>query len=221
MKNKYYKEINEMILNYEVNREVKERKLFQEEIFLKWKIGEILSKIKNLELINEWAKEFTLNYGKNYTKTNLNKFLDFYLRNPNFSLGKLRDFQGKNKLKEKIMFQEIKEQIKQYFLELGKGFTLLGQDFKIKLGNKTYIIDLIFYNYEINALVVLSLKDHKFKPSAKRQLEFYLNLVDAKLKKDDFKRTEGILIGKEKDEYIIHYVSNKKLTSFIKTSKNV
>ena len=59
------------------------------------------------------------------------------------------------------------------FLELGVGFALVGHEYKIKIDNKTYKIDLLFFNYEINSFVVVEVKTREFKPEDIGQLNLY------------------------------------------------
>ena len=122
-----------------------------------------------------------------------------------------------NELDEKSIHEDLISMIEDKFLELGTGFALIGHEYKIMVDNKTYKIDLLFFNVEINAYVVVEVKNREFRPSDIGQIDFYMKLVDNKIKKKNHNNTEGILVVKEKNEYIIKYISRKDIyiTNFI------
>ena len=122
-----------------------------------------------------------------------------------------------NHLDEKILHKYIIEMLENKFLELGVGFALIGHEYKIKENNHTFKIDLLFFNIELNAYVVLELKIREAIPKDIGQLEFYTHLVDKHLKKSNHNKTFGLLIVKKKDKYIVEYTTNKEL--FITTYK--
>ena len=97
------------------------------------------------------------------------------------------------------------------FLELGTGFTLAGHEYKCMIDNHTYKIDLLFFNVELNAYVVLELKTREAIPKDIGQLEHYVYLVDKHLKKANHNKTIGLLIVKKKDKYILEYTTNKDI----------
>ena len=61
-----------------------------------------------------------------------------------------------NKLNEKALHKYIISMLENKFLELGTGFALVGHEYKIKINNCTYKIDLLFFNVELNAYIVLN-----------------------------------------------------------------
>ena len=122
-----------------------------------------------------------------------------------------------NHLDEKVLHKYIIEMLENKFLELGVGFALIGHEYKIKEDNHTFKIDLLFFNVELNAYVVLELKTREALPQDIGQLEFYTHLVDKHLKKSNHNKTIGLLIVKKKDKYILEYTTNKEL--FITTYK--
>ncbi len=122
-----------------------------------------------------------------------------------------------NKLDEKALHKYIINMLEDKFLELGMGFTLAGHEYKIKEDNHTFKIDLLFFNVELNAYVVLELKTREAIPKDIGQLEHYVYLVDKHLKKANHNKTIGLLIVKKKDKYILEYTTNKDI--FITTYK--
>ncbi len=121
-----------------------------------------------------------------------------------------------NNLNEKAIHKLLIEMIENGFLELGSGFALIGHEYPLKINNKTYHTDLLFFNYEINSFVVVEVKNEEYKPSQIGQVKFYMDYIDKNIKKEHHSKTEGILIVKEKDEYVMKYINDKGIyiTSF-------
>ena len=95
--------------------------------------------------------------------------------------------------------------------ELGIGFSYIGKEYPIKIGNNYNYIDLLLYNVEFNCYVVVELKVTRLKKEHIGQIEVYMNYIDKNLKKSNQDRTIGIIICKENNEYIIEYCSDKRI----------
>lgn len=112
-------------------------------------------------------------------------------------------------LKEKIVEKDIEnamlEQIKTVLIELGKGFSFVGNQYRISTPNNDYLIDLLFYHLELRCYVVVELKNYDFKPDFIGQLQFYITAVDEILKKDSDNPTIGLLLCKGKDKYSVEW----------------
>ena len=119
-------------------------------------------------------------------------------------------------LKEKIVEKDIEtamlEQIKTVLLELGKGFSFIGNQYRISTPSNDYLIDLLFYHLELRCYVVVELKNVDFKPDFIGQLQFYITAVDETLKKDGDNPTIGLLLCKGKDRYSVEW-SLKAMTA--------
>lgn len=116
-----------------------------------------------------------------------------------------------NILNEKVLHRYIIEMLENKFMELGIGFALLGHEYKINVEGHKYSLDLLFFNYKINAFVVVELKTRTMKISDCDQVMFYTKLVDKYIKEQTHNKTVGLLIAKEKDKYIIKYATDKGL----------
>ena len=112
-------------------------------------------------------------------------------------------------LKEKIVEKDIEkamlEQIKTVLLELGKGFSFVGNQYRVSTPGNDYLIDLLFYHLELRCYVVVELKNVDFKPDFIGQLQFYITAVDETLKKDQDNPTIGLLLCKGKDKYSVEW----------------
>ena len=90
-------------------------------------------------------------------------------------------------------------------LELGTGFAFLGNQYHLNVGGDDFYIDLLFYNLNLRCYVVIELKTGDFKPEYAGQLNFYLSVVDAQLKKDADNPTIGLLLCKNKNNLVAEY----------------
>ena len=112
-------------------------------------------------------------------------------------------------LDEQIVHKYIIEMLEDKFLELGTGFTLAGHEYKIKLDNKTYKMDLLFFNYELNSFVVVEVKTRELQHKDISQLQFYVGFVDKNIRKKNHNKTIGILIVKKNNKYVIEYTTSE------------
>lgn len=111
----------------------------------------------------------------------------------------------KEKISEKDIERQMLESIKNVLLELGKGFSFVGNQYKISTENKDYFIDLLFYHLELRCYVVVELKNVDFEPAFMGQLQFYVTAVDETIKKDFDNPTIGLLLCKKKDRLSVEW----------------
>ena len=116
-----------------------------------------------------------------------------------------------DKIDELAIHKYIISLLEDKFLELGTGFTLAGHEYKIHIDNKTYKIDLLFFNYLINAFVVVEVKTRELQHYDISQLEFYVKFVDKNIKRDNHNKTIGLLIFKKKNKFVIEYTTSNDI----------
>ncbi len=92
-----------------------------------------------------------------------------------------------------------------FLLELGNGFSFLGRQYRLEVGDDEFYIDLLFYHVKLHCFVVIELKTGKFKPEYAGQLNFYISAVDSLLKSENDNSTIGILICKSKNKTVVEY----------------
>ena len=107
----------------------------------------------------------------------------------------------------------ILENLDDFLNELGDGFTYIGNEYKIKIGNNYNYIDLLLYNIEFNSYVVIELKVTKLKKEHLGQIETYMNYIDFHKKNINQGKTIGIIICKENNNYIMKYISDPRILS--------
>ena len=110
-----------------------------------------------------------------------------------------------NNFRELELKRSILNNLKNFLLELGQDFCFVGSEYKVKISQKEYFIDLLFFHREIKSLIVIELKTDEFKPEYIGKLNFYLSILDKKIKKDDENQSIGILLCKTKDKIIVEH----------------
>jgi predicted nuclease of restriction endonuclease-like (RecB) superfamily len=111
--------------------------------------------------------------------------------------------------RERMLEYEIEKElvghITKFLLELGTGFSFIGQQYHLEVGGQDFYIDLLFYNLKLRCYVVIELKSEEFKPEYAGKLNFYVSAVDSALKHEGDNPTIGILLCKEKNKIIAEY----------------
>ena len=127
-----------------------------------------------------------------------------------------------NELDEATIHKKLINGIENRFLELGIGFALVGHEYKLKVNNKTYRIDLLFFNIKLNAYVVVEIKSKEIKPEDIGQLQFYVSYIDKYVKENSNNKTIGMLIVKRKNKLVIEFTTNTDIyvTTYKLVNKN-
>ncbi len=95
--------------------------------------------------------------------------------------------------------KRLVERIKQFILELGKGFSFIGNQYCLEFNNKEYFVDMLFFHRKLRSLVAIELKVGGFKPEYVGKMNFYLTLLDRLEKSTDENPSIGIILCAEKD----------------------
>lgn len=113
---------------------------------------------------------------------------------------------------EQDLRQALIAHLKQFLLELGPDFTLMGEEYPIQVGTKDFRIDLLMFHRGLSSMVAIELKSTEFQPAHLGQLEFYLEALDQNVKKPHENPSLGILICKTKDDEVVKYALNRSLS---------
>jgi len=100
----------------------------------------------------------------------------------------------KHPLKERELERRLVEKIKFFLLELGTGFSFIGNQYHLTHNDKDYFVDLLFFNRELHSLVAIDLKVGEFEPEFVGKMNYYLGLLDNKMKQDDENPSIGIIL---------------------------
>ena len=162
---------------------------------------ELCEKIKN----NEYERLDDSTKEKLITKEET-KVIDF-VKNPIL----IKNSMNYNDIFEKILKQLILEDLDNFLKELGDGFSYIGNEYKIKIGDRYNYIDLLLFNYEYNCFVVIELKITELKKEYIGQIEVYMNYIDKNIKTINQDKTIGIIICKKDNHFVMEYCSDNRI----------
>lgn len=100
---------------------------------------------------------------------------------------------------------KIVNRIKDVMLELGYGFSFIGNQYRVSYKENDYFIDLLFFNRKLNSLVAMEIKKGKFMPEYAGKMNFYLNLLDDFVKEPHENQTIGIILCSERNRFEVEY----------------
>lgn len=118
----------------------------------------------------------------------------------------LMDFISEEESEDERVFEgKAVADIKNLVLRLGKGFCFIGNQYRLEVGGEEFFIDLLFFNRHLRSLVAFELKRGKFKPEYVGQLNFYLNVLDEKVRLTYENASIGIVLCKEKNNTVVEF----------------
>lgn len=106
---------------------------------------------------------------------------------------------------EKDLEQALIDQLQEFLLELGKGFSFVGRQQRITAEGEHFYIDLVFYNYLLKCFVLIDLKVGKLTHKDIGQMDFYVRYYEDNIKIESDNPTIGIILCSEKNETIVKY----------------
>ena len=110
-----------------------------------------------------------------------------------------------DKMAERDIERQLVSHITKYLLEMGNGFAFVAQQKHFEVGDSDFYADLILYNIQLHAYVVVELKATPFKPEYMGQLNFYINVVDDTLRGEHDNKTIGLLLCNGGDKVVAQY----------------
>jgi len=110
-----------------------------------------------------------------------------------------------NAAHEREIEKALIEHIKDFLIELGKGFAFVGSQYHLEVGGQDFYLDLLFYHLQLRCYIVIELKACEFQPEFTGKLNFYLAAVDDILRHKDDKPSIGLLLCKSHNKLIVEY----------------
>ena len=110
-----------------------------------------------------------------------------------------------NNYKEQELEYKMVSKIRDVLLELGKGFSFVGNQYKVIVDNQDFYIDLLFYHLELRCYIVVELKVGEFKPEYVGQVGFYVTAINNLLKKEYDNPTIGLLLCRDKKRVTVDW----------------
>lgn len=113
---------------------------------------------------------------------------------------------------EKDLRKSLVKNLKEFILELGKGFTFVGEEYRLQVGSKDFFVDLLFFHRGLQCLVAIDLKIDDFSPEYLGKMNFYLEALDKKQKLKHENPSVGLILCKTKDDEVVNYAMNRNLS---------
>ncbi len=106
---------------------------------------------------------------------------------------------------ERELETQLLHHLERFLLELGKGFSFVGRQYRIEVGNEDFHIDLLFYHLKLRCFVVIDLKTGAFQPGYAGKMNFYLNVVDDQLRHETDARSIGLILCQDRNRVVAEY----------------
>jgi predicted nuclease of restriction endonuclease-like (RecB) superfamily len=111
-----------------------------------------------------------------------------------------------HKLSESKLETAIINNLQQFLLELGKGFSFVGRQKRLTFDNDHYYADLVFYHVILKCYVILDLKIHRLTHADLGQMQLYVNYFDREIKMENDNPTIGLVLCTEKSDSMVKYM---------------
>jgi len=106
---------------------------------------------------------------------------------------------------EKELHTALVNNIRKFLLEMGIWYTFAGSQYRIEVEGHEYFIDLLLFHRKLKCLIAIELKVGEFMPEYKGKMEFYLAVLNEKVKEPDENDSIGIIICRNKSKTIVEY----------------
>ncbi|MBI3920046.1 MAG: DUF1016 domain-containing protein [Armatimonadetes bacterium] len=107
--------------------------------------------------------------------------------------------------RETDLERALLNRLRDFLLELGGGFAFLGSQYPLEAGGKEYFLDLLFYHRLLRCLVAVELKVGEFEPEMAGKMNFYLNVLDDKVRLADENPSIGVILCTNKNTVVAEY----------------
>jgi predicted nuclease of restriction endonuclease-like (RecB) superfamily len=95
--------------------------------------------------------------------------------------------------------------VRDFLMELGVGFALIGSQYHLEVGGQDYYLDLLFFHVRLRCYVVVELKVGAFQPEDAGKMNFYLAAVDNLIREKEHRRSIGLILCKERNHVVVEY----------------
>jgi predicted nuclease of restriction endonuclease-like (RecB) superfamily len=106
---------------------------------------------------------------------------------------------------ERELELNLLRELERFLLELGQGFAFVGRQFPLKVGNKDFSIDLLFYHLKLRCFFVIDLKRGEFKPEYAGKMNFYLSIIDDQLRYNSDAESIGLILCQDRNHVVAEY----------------
>ncbi|MCA4897270.1 MAG: YhcG family protein [Bacteroidota bacterium] len=116
------------------------------------------------------------------------------------------DLKSNTKFYEHELEQAIIDKLKEFLLELGKGFSFVARQYRLTVGTgKHFYADLVFYNYILKCFLVIDLKVGELTHQDIGQMDMYVRYFEDQVRQEGDNPTIGLILCSEKNKTIVKY----------------
>ena len=108
-------------------------------------------------------------------------------------------------LRETTLENALIEHLKEFILELGKGFSFVARQKRITLESDHFYIDLVFYNRLLRCFVLIDLKVGRLLHQDLGQMQMYVNYYDREMRQEGESHPIGIVLCTDKNDAVVRY----------------
>lgn len=106
---------------------------------------------------------------------------------------------------ERELEANLLQQLERFLLELGQGFAFVGRQYRITVGQREFLIDLLFYHLRLRCFVVIDLKTGVFEPEHAGKMNFYLSAIDDQVRHSNDAPSIGLILCQDRNRVIAEY----------------
>lgn len=110
--------------------------------------------------------------------------------------------------KERDLELSLVKNIRRFLMEMGGDYSFIGNQYRLELDGSEFFIDLLLYHRRLKSLIAIELKTTEFKPEYAGKMQFYLSVLDDKVKIEGENPSIGIIICKSKNRTVVEYALN-------------
>ena len=193
---------NRLIMN--IPNEEKRNFYLQEAIKSKWSVRQLERQINSFyyERLLSTSNEYKDDVRNEINTLEKQENIKDFIKNP--YVLEFLDIKDKRFL-EKDLENNLLEHLKEFLLELGRGFSFVARQKRIDADGDNFYIDLVFYNYVLKCFVLIDLKLEKLTHQDIGQMDFYVRYFDNEIKESSDNPTIGIILCSAKNDTIVKY----------------
>ena len=193
---------NRLIMN--IPNEEKRNFYLQEAIKSKWSVRQLERQINSFyyERLLSTSNEYKDDVRNEINTLEKQENIKDFIKNP--YVLEFLDIKDKRFL-EKDLENNLLEHLKEFLLELGRGFSFVARQKRIDADGDNFYIDLVFYNYVLKCFVLIDLKLEKLTHQDIGQIDFYVRYFDNEIKESSDNPTIGIILCSAKNDTIVKY----------------
>ena len=193
---------NRLIMN--IPNEEKRNFYLQEAIKSKWSVRQLERQINSFyyERLLSTSNKYKDDVRNEINTLEKQENIKDFIKNP--YVLEFLDIKDKRFL-EKDLENNLLEHLKEFLLELGRGFSFVARQKRIDADGDNFYIDLVFYNYVLKCFVLIDLKLEKLTHQDIGQMDFYVRYFDNEIKESSDNPTIGIILCSAKNDTIVKY----------------